>query len=120
MRNALLAAALALGVSACATAPVKSEAPTARLAESTATLRAAREAGAAVVPEAATYLGYAQQQVLQAEALMARGEHEAADLQLRQAVADARLAFALAQAVPLENEARQLAEQAERLRRGLR
>ncbi|MDC0711482.1 DUF4398 domain-containing protein [Stigmatella sp. ncwal1] len=120
MRHTLLAAALAFGASACATAPVRTEAPTARLAESHATLRAARDVGAAQVPEAATYLAFAQQQVIQAEQLMAQGENEAADLQLRQAAADARLAFALAQAVPLENEARRLAEQAESLRRGLR
>lgn len=120
MRKTLLAAALALMGSACAARRVTAEPPTARLAESQATLRAAEQIGAARVPEAATYLGFAQQGVVTAQQLMSEGRYGAADLQLRQAAADAELALALARAVPLENEARRMLEQVELLRRSPR
>jgi hypothetical protein len=120
MRKTLLAAALAVLGSACAAKRVTAEPPTERLAESQATLRAAEQVGAARVPEAATYLGFAQQQVVAAQQLMSEGRYGAADLQLRQAAADAELALALARAVPLENEARRMLEQVEALRRSPR
>jgi len=120
MRKLLLAALLALLAFGCAAKQVRAEVPTARLAESQAAIRAAEELGAARVPQAATYLGFARQQVAQAERLMTEGRHDAADLQLRQAAADAQLALALARAVPLEDEARRLAEQVEALRRSPR
>jgi hypothetical protein len=47
---------------------------------------------------------------------MSQGRHDAAELQLQQASADAQLALALARAVPLEHEARRLASQANALR----
>jgi hypothetical protein len=116
MRKTLLAVALALMVSGCAVKRVTVGAPTERLAESQAAIRAAEQGGAARVPEAATYLGFAQQQVVEAERLMSQGRHDAAELQLQQAAADARLALALARAVPLEHEARRLTNQANALR----
>lgn len=120
MRKTLLAAALALAASGCAVRRVTTEPPTERLAESQTAIRAAEQVGAARVPEAATYLGFAQQQVTTARQLMTEGRYDAADLQLRQAAADAQLALALARAVPLENEARRMLEQVEALRRSPR
>jgi hypothetical protein len=116
MRNTVVAAALALMASGCAARRVSAEPPTDRLAESQTAIRAAQEVGAAQVPEAATYLGFAQQQVAAAQQLMAEGRYEPAALQLQQAAADAQLAFALARAVPMENEARRLSEQVDALR----
>ena len=116
MRKMMLAATLALMASGCAAKRITAEPPTERLAESRTTIRAAEEVGAAQVPEAATYLGFAQQQVATAQQLMSEGRYEAADLQLQQAAADAQLAFALARAVPMENEARRMFEQVEALR----
>jgi hypothetical protein len=121
MRKTLLAAALALVASGCAVRQARTEeTPTARLAESQAAIRAAEELGAARIPEAATYLGFARQQVQQAERLIQEGRDDAAELQLRQAAADAQLALALARAVPLEHEARRLTEQVDSLRRSPR
>jgi hypothetical protein len=117
MRKTLLAAALAVMVSGCAAKQVRTEAPAAQLAESQAAIRAAEELGAARIPEAATYLGFARQQVQQAQLLIHEGRHDAAELQLRQAAVDAQLAFALARAVPVEDEARRLTEQVDSLRR---
>ena len=118
MRKTLLAAALALVASGCAAKRV--DPPTERLAESQTAIRAAEQVGAARVPEAATYLGFAQQQVATARLLIDEGRYDAADLQLQQAAVDAQLALALARAVPLANEARQMLEQVEALRRSPR
>jgi hypothetical protein len=117
MRKTLLLLALALVGPACGAKRVTAAPPTERLAESRTAIRAAELVGAARVPEAATYLGFAQQQVEAAQQLMTEGRYGAADLQLRQAAADAQLALALARAVPLENEARRMLEQVEALRR---
>jgi len=116
MRNTLLAVALAVLASGCSAKRVTADAPTERLAESQAALRAAEQSGAARVPEAAVYLGYAQQQLVEAQRLISQGRHDAAELQLHQASADAQLALALARAVPLEHEARRLTNQANALR----
>jgi Domain of unknown function (DUF4398) len=116
MRKMILAAALALMASGCGAKRITAEPPTERLAASQTTLRAAEEGGAAQVPEAATYLAFAQQQVATAQQLMSQGRYEAADLQLQQAAADAQLALTLARAVPMENEARRMLEQVEALR----
>jgi len=116
MRKTLLAVALAVLTSGCSAKRVTVDAPTERLAESQAAIRAAQQSGAARVPEAAVYLGFAQQQVIDAERLMSQGRHDAAELQLQQASADAQLALALARAVPLEHEARRLTNQANALR----
>jgi hypothetical protein len=120
MRKTLLAAALALVASGCAARRVTADPPTERLAESQTAIHAAEQVGAARVPEAATYLGFAQQQVATARLLIDEGQYDAADLQLRQAAVDAQLALALARAVPLANEARQMLEQVEALRRSPR
>jgi hypothetical protein len=120
MHKTLLAVALALVASGCAAKRVTADPPTERLAESQTAIRAAEQVGAARVPEAATYLGFAQQQVATARLLMDEGRYDAADLQLQQAAVDAQLALALARAVPLANEARQMLEQVEALRRSPR
>jgi hypothetical protein len=120
MRKTLLAAALALVACGCAAMRVTAEPPTERVAESQMAIRAAEEVGAARVTEAATYLGFAQQQVAAAQQLMTEGRYGAADLQLQQAAVDAQLALALARAVPLEDEARRMLQQVEALRRSPR
>ncbi len=112
----MLAAALAVVASGCSAKRIAAEPPTERLASSQTSVRAAEEVGAARVPEAATYLAYAQHQLATAQQLMSEGRYESADLQLQQAEADAQLAFALARTVPLENEARRMVEQVEQLR----
>ena len=117
MRNTLLAVALAALTFGCSAKRVTAaDAPTEHLAESHAAIRAAEQSGAARVPEAAIYLGFAQQQLVEAERLISQGRHDAAELQLRQASADAQLALAVARAVPLEHEARRLTNQANALR----
>jgi heat shock protein HslJ len=120
MRKTLLAVALAVLASGCAAKRVTVDAPTERLAESQAAIRAAEQSGAARVPEAAIYLGFAHQSVVEAQRLMGQGRHDAAELQLKQASADAQLALAMARAVPLEDEARRLTNQANALRRNAR
>ena len=116
MRKMLLAAAVTLLASGCAAKRISAEVPSEHLAESQTAVRSAEEVGAARVPEAATYLGYAQQQVATGQQLLAQGHYEAADLQLQQAAVDARLALTLARAVPMQNEAQRLLQQAEALR----
>ncbi|MDY7226223.1 DUF4398 domain-containing protein [Hyalangium rubrum] len=120
MRKTLLTVALALMASGCAAKRISAEVPAARRAESHAAIRAAEQSGAGQVPEAATYLAFAQQQAAEAERLISQGHNDAAELQLRQASADAQLALMLARAVPLENEARRLTDQANALRRSPR
>ncbi|XXF78489.1 DUF4398 domain-containing protein [Myxococcaceae bacterium GXIMD 01537] len=116
MRRVVLATILSLAAAGCATSQ---KASTAReqFAESRASLRAAEEVGADRIPESARYLGYARQQLDEADRLLAANEYDAADLVLRQAAADADLALALAREVPLRTEAQQLRARAEALRR---
>lgn len=82
------AALLGLG---CASSP----APVEQLASAEASVRAAREVGAASVPRAELHLKLAQQQVAQARQLSEDGENEAAAVILTRARADAELALSL-------------------------
>jgi pyridoxal biosynthesis lyase PdxS len=102
MRTSFLSA---LGVFAigCASQP----APHDQIASSLAAVRGAEEAGAQQVPEAALHVKLAQEQIEQAQALMADDDNErAGDLAVR-AYQDAELAIALAR----ENEAKRRLEQ---------
>lgn len=100
----LIAGTVALSA-ACAGA----DAPTERLATTTAALRAAQEVGATHVPQAQLHLRLAQEQVEKARQLMKDDENERADLLLRRADADAELAVALAR----ESKSREAATNAE-------
>lgn len=91
-------------VSACASSPT----PTARVASAEAAIRAADESGAKNTPNAALHLHYAEQQRVEAQRLMRKGDNEQAAMQFRRAEADANLALALAH----EAEARHAAQNA--------
>ena len=93
-----------LAAAACASHPP----PTDRLANAIAAARAAQEAGAAQVPQAALQLKLAQEQIAQARAQMEDGENERAHYLALRASNDAELAVALAR----ENSARKRAEEA--------
>lgn len=90
VRNSIVVGAMLLGLG-CASSP----APTEQLASAEASLRAARELGAASVPRAKLHLKLAQAQVTQARKLTEDGENERASIVLTRARADAELAVAL-------------------------
>ncbi len=118
MRPKLLAALVCLTLVGCAgqrVIPVPNE----RRVEAEASLRAAEGAGADRVPEAARHLEYARQQIADAERLLVEGEQEAAELRFMQAEADADLALALARSIPVQQQARRTAQQADAARRSL-
>ena len=69
--------------------------PSDKLAASTAALRAAQLVGAQADPQASLALKLAQDEIDQAGALMANGDHERARTMLERANADAELAIAL-------------------------
>lgn len=88
-----LVGALALAaLSACGGAPP----PTERLTRAEAAIRGAAEVGASEVPRAELHLRLAQEQVGKAKRAMEDGLNLKADLLLRQALADAELAIAMA------------------------
>jgi hypothetical protein len=66
------------------------------MASSEGAIRGATEVGAVSVPQAALHLRLAQEQTVQAKALIKDGETERAELVLMRAQADAELALALA------------------------
>lgn len=90
LRNSIVVGATLLGLG-CASSP----APVEQLASAEASVRAARELGAASVPRAELHLKLAQQQVTQARQLSADGENEQASVLLTRARADAELAVSL-------------------------
>lgn len=100
-----LMAGLGLALVACAGAPQ----PTERLASTQAAVRAAKEVGAKDVPQAQLHTQLAEEQIQQANKLIADGDNERADHVLRRAQADAELAVALAR----EAESQKGAEAAE-------
>jgi hypothetical protein len=100
-----LVAGFGLAAVACASAPQ----PTERLASAQAAVRAAKEVGAKDVPQAQLHAQLAEEQVQQANKLIAEGENERADSVARRAQADAELAVALAR----EAESQQQAQAAE-------
>jgi len=90
VRNCLAIGATLLGLG-CASTP----APTEQLASAEASVRAARELGAARVPRAKLHLNLAQNQVTRARQLSSDGDNERASVVLTRARADAELAVAL-------------------------
>jgi pyridoxal biosynthesis lyase PdxS len=78
----------------CAHAP----APTQQLADAMAAVRAAEEAGAAEVPDAALHVKLAQEQIKQSQQLMAKDDNTEAEDKVRRARNDAELALSLAHA----------------------
>lgn len=96
--------AVASLVAGCASYPQ----PTDSLANSTATVRGAQEAGAEQVPDAALHLRLANEQNELAKKLMNEGENERAHYVTMRAQSDAELALSLAR----EEEANKGASQA--------
>jgi Domain of unknown function (DUF4398) len=96
---------IGLAALACGSAPQ----PTERLATAQGAVRAAKEIGAKDVPQAQLHTQLAEEQVQQAQKLIADGENERAEMVLRRATADAELAVALAR----ESESQKQAQAAE-------
>ena len=71
--------------------------PAQRLADSEATLRAARQANAEKLPSASLHVQLADENMQKAQKLMKSGDNHQADRYLRRAKADAELALALAE-----------------------
>jgi hypothetical protein len=85
-------------------------APNEHMASTQAAARAAMEVGAKESPEAALHLKLAQEEIGQAQKLMADGDNKRADYVLTRAKADAELAVALARESSAQAEASRVAE----------
>jgi hypothetical protein len=107
----LVAASAAWG---CGGAP----APTGKLADSEAALRAASEVGADKVPTAALHLKLAQEEIAKAKSEIAADHNDIAQLILLKAQGDAELALALARESQAKAEAQAALEQLAKLRGG--
>jgi hypothetical protein len=105
----LLAASAAWG---CGGAP----APTGKMADSEAAIRAASEVGADKVPTAALHLKLAQEEIAKGKAEIANGNNEIANLILLKAQGDAELALALAKEAQAKAEAQAAIETLAKLR----
>ncbi|MET0390400.1 MAG: DUF4398 domain-containing protein [Polyangiales bacterium] len=93
--------------------------PSERLVTAEAAIRGARELGAqSSPPRAALHLQLAQEQVEKAKRYIADGEHERAELALRQAQADAELAIALARNEEMKQKADATRAKVDRLKQG--
>ena len=86
-------------------------APNEHMAQSQAAARAAMEVGAKDSPEASLHLKLAQEEIAQAQKLMADGDNKRADYVLTRAKADAELAVALARESSAQQEAQRLVDQ---------
>jgi hypothetical protein len=104
---AIVAAAIAAG---CTSAPLRTEA-------STSGIRAAEEAGAAKVPQAALHLQLAKEELELAKRLAAKGEKEKAETMLLRAEADAELAVVLSRGDAEKSEAKAAVERVRQLRK---
>lgn len=91
MKLSIPTLALVAAVAACASRP----SPVARVGSAEAGVRAARELGAAKVPEAQLHVQMADEELGLAKRLIRDGEHDAAATMLARAQADAELAVAL-------------------------
>jgi hypothetical protein len=96
-------------ITACSTAPLRTEA-------SSSAIRAAEEAGAAKVPQASLHLQLAKEEQELANKLAAKGEKEQAVSMLSRSEADAELAVALSRAEVEKSEARAAMERVRQLR----
>jgi hypothetical protein len=104
----------AVGLAGCASYP----APTDKLANTTASVRAAEEVGATKSPQAALHLKLAQEQLDQAKALIKDGDNRRAEFVLMRADADASLAAALARETSMRAEAEKAKEDVRALKKG--
>lgn len=114
MRQAIVSAGLLLGLAGCSGAQ---KVPTEALVDSQVSIRAAEEAGATQVPDAARHLALAKEQTREARELLDEGNREAAALYLQRAEADAELALALAREAPARAEAQRAVQQVQALQR---
>ena len=114
MRRAIVGAGLLLGMAGCAGGQ---KVPTEALVDSQVSIRAAEEAGAIQVPDAARHLELAKEQTREARELLDDGKREEAALYLQRAEADAELAVALAREAPARAEAQRAKEQVQALQR---
>jgi hypothetical protein len=92
-----------------------SEVPAKQLADTEASIRAARELGAEDTPKAALQLKIAQDGLQRAQQLSAEDEHEMARLALQEAEVDAELAVLLAKQEKVEATASQAKSRAENM-----
>lgn len=97
-------------VAGCANAPLRTE-------SSTSGIRAAEEAGAAQVPQAALHLQLAKEELAAARVLFEKGEKEQAASMLLRAESDAELAVVLSRQDAELTEAMAAIERARQLRR---
>jgi hypothetical protein len=104
-KTPLLVAVLMGCAAACAPKPP----PSARVGSSEATIRAARELGAARIPESRLHLEQADEELARARRFLADGEHDKASWLLARSEVDAQLAIAIAK----EADARARAERAQ-------
>ena len=102
----VVAIAIAAG---CTSAPLRTE-------RSTSDIRAAEEAGAAKIPQAALHLQLAKEELDRAKGLAAKGDKEMASSMLLRAEADAELAVALSHGDAEKSEARAAVERVRQLR----
>ncbi len=102
----------AVGLVACASTPP----PHDRQASSEAAIRAAKEIGAAQVPQAALHLKFAQEWLDKAKAQMREGDNAEASYTLLRAQADAELALALARENKTSTDAQAILERVRALR----
>lgn len=91
MKLSMSTLALVAALSACASRP----SPVAQVSSAEAGVRAARELGAARVPEAQLHVQMADEELGLAKRLIRDGEHDDAATMLQRAQADAELAVAL-------------------------
>ena len=106
---AVAAVATAIVAGCAANVPLRTEA-------STSVIRAAEEAGAAKVPQAALHLQLAKEELELAKGLAAKNEKEKAASMLSRAEADAELAVALSRGDAEKSEARAAVERVRQLR----
>jgi hypothetical protein len=112
MRQAIVGAGLLLGLAGCSGAQ---NVPTEALVDSQVSIRAAEEAGAPQVPDAARHLALAKEQTRDATELLNDGKRDEAALYLQRAEADAELALALAKEAPARAEAQRAMQQVQAL-----
>src|ERR1035437_5797403 len=106
---AVAAVATAIVAGCAANVPLRTEA-------STSVIRAAEEAGAAKVPQAALHLQLAKEELELAKGLAAKGEKEQAASMLLRADADAELAVVLSREDAERSEAQAAVARARQLR----
>jgi len=113
MKRLILPVCCLAAVVGCGSAAVPQE----RLTSAQAAIKGAEVAGATQAPQAALHLKLAKEQVAKAEALIAEEENEEAASLIERAHADADLALVLAQEARSKQEALEVKEQIEEVKR---